>query len=143
MTDWGAHDLDIGQWALGAQDSGPVEIEGRAANLPSDPLSYNVPPKFQAELNYANGVRLVIATEGRNGLLFEGDKDRIFVNRGTVAGKPIDALAATFGIRAEEVPFHPAVREKFYRAYADDNAGHTLKAGKLDAIVTTFEMEEN
>jgi hypothetical protein len=78
---------------------------------------------------------LVIATEGRNGLMFEGDKDRIFVNRGTLAGKPIDALAAEFGVKPAELPFQPGVREKFYGVYPDDNASRTLKAGKLDAIV--------
>jgi predicted dehydrogenase len=135
MTDWGAHDIDIAQWALGAQHSGPVEIDGRASSLPSDPLSYNVAPRFHAELRYANGVRLVVATEGRNGLLFEGDKDRIFVNRGTLAGKPIDALAAEFGVSPAQLAFHPGVREKFYGAYTADNAARTLKAGKLDAIV--------
>jgi predicted dehydrogenase len=135
MTDWGAHDLDIGQWALGAQHGGPVEIDGHASSLPADPLSYNVAPKFHAELRYANGVRLLIGQGGRNGLLLEGDKDRIFVNRGTLAGKPVDALAASLGVSPQELPFHPGLREKFYGAYADDNASRTLKAGKLDAIV--------
>ena len=135
MTDWGAHDIDIAQWAIGAQQSGPVAVDGRASSLPHDPLSYNVAPKFHAELRYANGVRLVIATEGRNGLLLEGDKDRIFVNRGTLSGKPVDALAASFGVTVPELPFHPGVREKLYGVYADDNASRTLKAGKLDAIV--------
>lgn len=135
MTDWGAHDIDIGQWAAGAQHTGPVEIDGHASTLPKDPLSYNVAPSFHTEMRYANGVRLVVTTEGRNGLLLEGDKDRIFVNRGTLAGKPIDALAASFGVSAKDLPFHEGVREKFYGAYADDNKTRTLKAGKLDAIV--------
>jgi len=135
MTDWGAHDLDIAQWAIGAQDSGPVEIEGRASSLPNDPFSYNVAPRFHAEMRYADGVRLVIATEGRNGLMLEGEKGRIFVNRGTLSGKLIDDLAASFGVSAKDLPFHPGVREKFYGIYPDDNPSHTLKAGKLDAIV--------
>ena len=135
MTDWGAHDIDIAQWAIGAQDSGPVEIEGHAATIPDNPLSYNVPPSFHAEMRYANGVRLVIDTEGRNGLMLEGDKDRIFVNRATLAGKPVEDLAASYGVSPAELPFHPGVREKLYGYYSDDNASRTLKAGKLDAIV--------
>ena len=135
MTDWGAHDIDIAQWAIGAQHTGPVEIDGWASSLPTDPLSYNVAPKFRTSLRYANGTRLVVTTEGRNGLLFEGDKDRIFVNRGTLTGKPVEELAASLGVTPNELPFHPGLREKLYGSYPDDNAARTLKAGKLDAIV--------
>ena len=28
MTDWGAHHIDIAQWALDAIDTQPIEIEG-------------------------------------------------------------------------------------------------------------------
>ena len=33
-----------------------------------------------------------ITSEGRNGILVEGSKGRIFVNRGTIAGRPIEDL---------------------------------------------------
>ena len=35
---------------------------------------------------------MAITSEGRNGILVEGTKGRIFVNRGTIAGKPIEDL---------------------------------------------------
>jgi len=60
---------------------------------------------------------------------------RIFVNRGTLVGKPVNELAASFGVAPGELPFHPAVREKLYGIYDNDNRSRTLKAGKLDAIV--------
>lgn len=35
-----------------------------------------------------------IRSDGENGILFEGDRGRIFVNRGKVVGKPVEDLEA-------------------------------------------------
>jgi predicted dehydrogenase len=71
VTDWGAHHLDIAQWGLGMDDSGPVEI---------------IPPadwdKAEAggKLVYANGVEVTHIKE--NGVTFFGADGELFVNRG-------------------------------------------------------------
>ena len=64
-----------------------------------------------------------IADEGRQGILFEGEKRRVFVNRGVLAGAPIDQLQSD-----------PLPREEF-TAYDDDNLQRAPRSGKLDAIV--------
>jgi myo-inositol 2-dehydrogenase / D-chiro-inositol 1-dehydrogenase len=122
MTDWGAHHLDIVHWGMGVQHSGPVEIDGRAA-FPGIPNGYNVAGSFSADLTYAGGIELQIRDEGRNGILFEGDAGRIFVNRENLAGRPVDDL------RGDPLP-----PEKF-RLYSHDNPTRPLRAGKLDAII--------
>lgn len=121
MTDWGAHHMDIAQWGIGAERSGPVEIEGKA-EFPHVPNGYNVALKFSARLHYANGVELTVADEGRNGILFEGDAGRLFVNRGTITGKPLENLRDA-----------PLDREHF-QLYARDNLSRPPRVGKLDAI---------
>ncbi len=119
MTDWGAHHLDIAQWAIGSL---PVEVSGRAT-FPSVANGYNVAVDFQASYKYANGVRMTVADTGRNGILFTGERGRIFVNRGTVSGVPVEALKS-----------NPLPREK-YQLYGSDNLRRPERAGKLDAIV--------
>jgi myo-inositol 2-dehydrogenase/D-chiro-inositol 1-dehydrogenase len=123
MTDTGAHHLDIAQWAIGAERSGPVEIDGQATFPKKMPDGYNVALKYGATYRYANGVELQVTDEGRNGILFEGDAGRIFVNRGLLTGKPVDDLAS-----------NPLPREAF-KLYASDNVDRPARAGKLDAII--------
>ncbi len=122
MTDWGSHHMDIVQWAIGADDSGPVEIDGKA-EFPSVANGYNVATRFSARLVYSNGIEVLVEDRGRNGITFEGDLGQIFVNRGTIAGKPVDAL--------RDQPLH---REEF-KLYRHDNLARPPRMGKLDAII--------
>ena len=119
MTDWGAHHLDIAQWAIGSL---PVKISGQA-KYPADHGGFNVAVDFDAAYQYANGVTLTVKDTGRNGILFTGERGRIFVNRGVVQGKPI-----------EELTQNPLPRES-WGGYGHDNLERPLRAGKLDAIV--------
>ena len=70
VCDWGAHHFDIVQWALGYDDSGPVEFF--AAGTPN--------AQSGARWHYSNGTE-VIHIPG-NGITFYGDKGKLYVNRG-------------------------------------------------------------
>ncbi|TDU71093.1 putative dehydrogenase [Prosthecobacter fusiformis] len=70
ITDWGAHHIDIAQWALGVDESGPVEV--RAAQ--------GKDAKRGAQLVYANGV--VLTHETGKGVSIYGTEGEIHVNRG-------------------------------------------------------------
>jgi myo-inositol 2-dehydrogenase/D-chiro-inositol 1-dehydrogenase len=91
IADWGVHHADIAQWAMGMDDSGPLAIDGEG-ELPHIENGFNVPRRFDVEMTYANDVRLRIVTADRKGILFEGDRGRIFVNRGALQGKPVEDL---------------------------------------------------
>ena len=54
LTNWGAHDLDIAQWALDADNSGPVEINAQG-EFPREGL-FTTATKSHIEYTYANGV---------------------------------------------------------------------------------------
>jgi predicted dehydrogenase len=123
LTDWGAHIVDIAHWGMGTDYSGPVVIDGQTERLPNEPNCYNVPPKFSVTMQYPGDIQLRFECEGRQGVMFEGEKGRIFVNRGTIAGKPVDELKE-----------NPLPREQF-KLYAHDNTTRPERAGKLDAII--------
>ncbi len=83
MTDWGAHHLDISQWALGMDDSGPTRITSKG-NVPAVTNGYNAAVDFEVTYYYPNGVTLVATSQGENGVRFEGERGWIFVSRGTI-----------------------------------------------------------
>jgi len=86
FIDWGAHHLDIVQWAIGAKDSGPVEISGWG-QFPKDGI-YNTAVQYSIDFVYSDGTRVNASTENRGGILFEGSEGRIFVNRGKLELEP-------------------------------------------------------
>src|SRR4051794_4635575 len=87
VTDWGAHHVDIAQWGLGMDQSGPVEM---------------IPPqdwqtaKAGGRLIYADGVELTHVPD--NGVTFIGSEGELYVNRGkfklTLGGKVLADVTA-------------------------------------------------
>jgi predicted dehydrogenase len=81
VGDWGAHHLDIAQWGLGMDDSGPVEV------LPAGAPE----ARRGAKLVYANGIT-VEHIDGF-GVQFFGANGEVLVNRGQFVvlldGKPV------------------------------------------------------
>lgn len=71
MTDWGAHMFDIAQWALGMDESGPVEV------MPPDGEEYPV-----LTYKYANGIPMIREDFGiGNAVRFIGTEGTIDVSR--------------------------------------------------------------
>ncbi|MDZ4819351.1 MAG: gfo/Idh/MocA family oxidoreductase, partial [Planctomycetota bacterium] len=123
VTDWGAHHIDIAQWILGHENTSPVKIETKGEFAAASDRSFNVPKSYFLRYIYHDGTVIEVIEEGRAGIMIEGDRGRIFVNRGTVSGAPIEQLAKT-----------PFPREQF-KLYARDNLTRPERAGKLDAII--------
>lgn len=98
LCDWGAHHVDIAQWAIGQQDGGPTRVSGSARMnqplnnaMPTRSDTYNTPIEFDVRCQFPGGVEMQVDSS-RNGITFEGEQGRFFVNRGTLEGTPVDAL---------------------------------------------------
>ncbi len=101
IADWGAHHIDVALWALDADRKGvgPVSIDGRDSRAlcgydengnPDTDKMFNTPYDFDFNCRFENGTELHVTTRSDNGIVFEGTKGRIFVDRGRISGKPIE-----------------------------------------------------
>lgn len=104
MTDWGAHHVDIAQWALeqNGEGQGVMELEPLIGEhqvelkkgMPAKDNFYNTSHKFHIRCRLAKDVEMNIVSnsEEGNGILFEGSKGSLFVSRGKIVGEAVDQL---------------------------------------------------
>jgi predicted dehydrogenase len=95
ITNWGAHHLDIAQWGLGADGSGPVEIEGEAKFHPEG--WYEVPQHFRIIYRYSSGAVVECGMGLPGGATFIGSRGKIHVNRGTLESEPEEIIREPLG----------------------------------------------
>ncbi len=129
MTNWGAHHLDIAQWGLGMDDSGPVEIEG-TGEFNQEKL-YETPTKFHVTYKYANGT--IMECDSGHGMYkigtrFEGEKGTIYVNRGVLKFDPEEIEEEP--LKATDIRLYPDF-EKYRHIH-----GSAHHANWLDCIKT-------
>ncbi len=135
FTDWGAHHVDIAMWAINqnGDGQGPVEIDGSDARhpvpykdgYPTVDDSYNTSHEFSVKCKFESGTVMDVTSAGDNGILFEGTKGRMFVNRGKITGQPIDEAWDKDQYTDEDVARlykgkpHEGHKNNFYRCIAE------------------------
>jgi len=104
LTDWGAHHVDIAQWAIqqNGEGQGVLSVEPVMVHHPVDlkdgmPVQddrYNTADKFQIKCTFPGGVEMHIVSDSSdgNGILFEGTTGRFHVSRSRLKGKPFEDL---------------------------------------------------
>jgi myo-inositol 2-dehydrogenase / D-chiro-inositol 1-dehydrogenase len=97
MMNWGAHHLDIAMWAMDLVHSAPVKIAG-TAELPAIKDGFEVPADFSARLDFATGETIEIRTTPDrarpSGVLFEGEKSTLWVDRDHLEGPAATELSS-------------------------------------------------
>ena len=93
MTNFGAHHLDIAQWALDADRTGPLSAEGVATFHPKH--WYEVTESCRVTYKYDQDITMIVGQGEKDipdGITFQGTKGSIFVNRGILYSKPATIL---------------------------------------------------
>ncbi len=91
MTNFGAHHLDIAQWGLGMDESGPVAVEGTAEFHPQ--MLHEVTEKCRLTYTYANGIKMTLGQGQKDipgGTTFIGKKGKVYVTRGKLVTEPVE-----------------------------------------------------
>ena len=80
IAGYGVHDIDLAQWGLGTEDTGPVTVEGKGV-YPKKGL-FNTVLTYDLEYTYADGRKIIVTDTGRNrhGVTFhhENKKDWLY-----------------------------------------------------------------
>ena len=118
ITDFGAHHIDIAQWGMGTENTGPLEMKNISGKLDKTAL-YNTATAFSFECVYENGVVMHVASPDHKlmpeveavlqasagkkgfdhvGIMFEGDAGKwIYVNRGKITASDPAILREKIG----------------------------------------------
>ncbi|MCX6905330.1 MAG: Gfo/Idh/MocA family oxidoreductase [Verrucomicrobia bacterium] len=103
LMDWVGHHVDIAQWGLGTEYTGPVEINPIYADFPKTGI-WDAATRYRIECTYANGVKMIVQNaEGahRMGAKWIGTDGWVWVDRGGFDASPKSLLKEK--IRPDEI----------------------------------------
>lgn len=115
ITNFGAHSIDMAQWAMGTDNTGPIEVEFLDAKfLPKGSL-FDAATETKFRCRYANGVELVCDMDKSSvGARFEGTEGMIQTGYGGLKAEPEWLKTATLG--PKDKPLY----------HSDDHVGNFL-----------------
>ncbi len=90
LTNFGAHHLDIAQWGLGMDESGPVKVSGTATY--NKDKWYETPDQCEITYTYANGIKMICSMKEKGGTTFIGAKGKLHVDRGSITSTPAEIV---------------------------------------------------
>ncbi len=125
---WGIHHIDIAQWTMNADDSGPISVEARGS-IPQTGL-YDTFQFFESEHVYANGAKLLhidhvhakkrfeqFNNPGSSmGILWQGSEGWVYVSRGYINASSPALLRKVIGPSEIKLPVSNNHRRNFIEA---------------------------
>jgi len=144
IGNWGIHHVDIAQWAAGTEETGPVEVEGKA-EFPTDGIA-DCAITWQVENRFADGLKIIHmddASSSRHpdqvpgfghGVLCRGSEGWVFVDRSKLDAHPKTLLTSTIG--PNEVHLHES--SSHHRDFLD-----AVKTGRQPACPIDVAVRSN
>ena len=142
LTDWGAHHMDIAQWAIGMDHSGPAVVEPLLSEFPvpykngyaTVDNQYNTPTEFRVRCGFANGVDIYFeqGSDHNNGILFEGTEGYFHVAR------PSKKRTGLKGPAVDELKNRPIPQSLITQLYKGKQPGEHM--GNFIECVKTREL---
>jgi predicted dehydrogenase len=115
-TNYGAHSIGVAHWAMGADRSGPVEVEDLGAEFPVKGSLFNTATKIAFGVRYADGTVLECRTNPVNNLVtFYGTKGWLRIGRRGLESEPATLKDSTIGPNELRLP----VSADHYRNFLD------------------------
>jgi predicted dehydrogenase len=125
MTDWGAHHMDIGYWAVGLP--APTHIESKPLAIPIAG-GYTTFSEYEVKFTYENGIIFNVRTTTadspfggvidpagqRNGIRFEGSDGWIWVNRDKIEASDRELIAKPLPDDAQRLYFSNDHKGNFF-----------------------------
>jgi predicted dehydrogenase len=111
LMDWVGHHVDVANWGLRLEETGPVEVEatGEYSNVNR---VWDAPALFRVTARYQQGVTLKISggyNGVRSGVKFIGDDGWVWIDRAGIEAQPRSLLSSVIRqdeIRLERSPGH-------------------------------------
>ncbi|MDR2115217.1 MAG: Gfo/Idh/MocA family oxidoreductase [Planctomycetaceae bacterium] len=127
FSNWGAHHFDIAMWMIDqvGPNQGPTKIKPIHVKhpvpfkngYPTIDNAYNIATEFHVECHFPNGVVIEARhnTPDGNGILVEGTKGRIHVNRSRIKGKPYEEIGGGYQANGRSKPYSelPEIQKLF------------------------------
>ena len=130
ITGWGVHHFDIANWAMGWENTGPVEIVAKS-EFPKDGGLWDVHGPYEITMKYADGTIVHVSDKLPNGLKFVGENGQwIWVSRGSYQATASDPTAGQPKSKALDASDRKILQYKFkesdVRLHASPKNDHHL-----------------
>ncbi|MDR1498275.1 MAG: Gfo/Idh/MocA family oxidoreductase [Puniceicoccales bacterium] len=79
LMDFVGHHVDIAQWALGCDGTGPVRFSGKGEFATTPP--YDAERNYRFVCTYANGMEMAVSSALQPGIKFYGERGWLYVGR--------------------------------------------------------------
>jgi predicted dehydrogenase len=131
-TNFGAHTNDIVQWALGTEDTTPVEFEDNGSEFLPEGSLFDTASKTAFRARYASGIELLCETRTPSGAKFEGTEGRLEITLGgRLATYPENLKDSVIGPDEIHLPVSNPAHPTHVRAHVDaDHVRNFLDAVK-------------